>query len=279
MSKVRLIAADLDDTLLDGEGKLSITGRRAVDHAVAAGIEFVIASGRSFYCLPDEMRDIPGVRYAICSNGANVFDLPEKKCLRSFLLKTESVRRIRDIARQYRDAYLDAFHEGEAHSQREYLENALNNPEVTPHRRAYLLKTRNPEDDIDAYIRSHEDSLDCMNIISYNPETRRRALQDLAAVPDIYVTSSIDSLIEISYKESGKQRGLQWLCETLHISPADTVAFGNADNDAAMLAFAGCGIAVANASESCKAAADRVIGPNDRDSAAAEILRIVQEDL
>ena len=78
-NKISMLAFDLDDTALDGEGKLSDATREAFIAAAEAGIEPVIASGRSFYSLPDYLLEVPGIRYAICSNGANLFDVKNKR--------------------------------------------------------------------------------------------------------------------------------------------------------------------------------------------------------
>ena len=275
-AKIDMIALDLDDTALDGHGKLAPVTRDAMKKAYDLGIEVVVASGRSFSCLPKDLEKTPFIRYAICSNGANVFDLQKKQCLKSFIMKEESAEAILAIADDYPEVFVDAFVEGQAHSEVRYLASIDANTELTPHRKKYLHETRIAEEDIRGFVHANIRSLDCMNIICFDDEKEQEILPRLEKVPDIYVTSSIPHLLEISYKDAGKESGLSWLTEYLSKSILSVAAFGNADNDAGMLKKAGLGVSVANGSKACLAAADKVIGPHYENSVADEILAICQ---
>ena len=66
---IRLIALDLDDTTLRSDGSLSSQTKKAIQAAIGAGLEVVVASGRSLHSLPKAVSEIPGIRYAITSNG------------------------------------------------------------------------------------------------------------------------------------------------------------------------------------------------------------------
>ena len=75
----------------------------------------------------------------------------------------------------------------------------------------------------------------------------------------VYTTSAVSYRLEISHKKfRKKQTGLAYVLKLLDITPEETVAFGDGDNDAEMLEFAGLGVAMENATENCKAAADIV---------------------
>ena len=95
-------------------------------------------------------------------------------------------------------------------------------------------------------------------------------------VEDIYITSSVPQLLEIAYKEAGKAPAVQFLLERLGISRCELAAFGDGDNDCALLEYAGLGIAVENACKSCLAAADRVTASNDKDGVAIEIEKFLE---
>ena len=163
-TEIKMLAFDLDDTALDGNGQLAPETREAFIKAAEAGIEPVIASGRSFYSLPQELLEVPGIRYAICSNGANLFDTVNRKCLDSMCLEEYSIDQIVKIADDYKDTvYLDAFTEGVPHSDRRLLDTLLSNDKISEHRKAYLRRTRRPEEDIRGFIRDNKSHLDCMN--------------------------------------------------------------------------------------------------------------------
>ena len=91
---IRCIALDLDRTTLNSGGCLSERNRKAMEQAIESGIQIAVASGRSLDSLPAEVLQIPGIRYAITSNGAAVYDLKERTCLRQYKLRAEAVRDI-----------------------------------------------------------------------------------------------------------------------------------------------------------------------------------------
>ena len=280
MTKIKMLAFDLDDTALDGQGKLAPETREAFIAAAEAGIEPVIASGRSFYSLPEDLLDIPGVNYAICSNGANLFNVKTKECMEAFFLESESVEQIVALADDYLDTvYLDAFTRGIPHSDRRLLDTLLANDKISEHRKKYLRKTRRAEDDIRSFIREHKTELDCMNYNVFDTSLFDELTGRLKnEVENIYFTSSIPELIEISFRESGKGPGLRRMCDYLNIPLEKVAAFGNADNDAEMIRLAGVGYAVANSSQVALDAADIIIGPCWENSVASAIQDIVAAD-
>lgn len=280
MTKIKMLAFDLDDTALDGQGKLAPETREAFIAAAEAGIEPVIASGRSFYSLPEDLLDIPGVNYAICSNGANLFNVKTKECMEAFFLESESVEQIVALADDYLDTvYLDAFTRGIPHSDRRLLDTLLANDKISEHRKKYLRKTRRAEDDIRSFIREHKTELDCMNYNVFDTSLFEELTGRLKKeVENIYFTSSIPELIEISFRESGKGPGLRRMCDYLNIPLENVAAFGNADNDAEMIRLAGVGYAVANSSQVALDAADIIIGPCWENSVASAIQDIVAAD-
>ena len=76
---IRLIALDLDGTLLDSEKRLSAANRAALERAVSMGIEVVPATGRFYDGMPEVIRELPFVRYVITVNGAQVFEVKTRK--------------------------------------------------------------------------------------------------------------------------------------------------------------------------------------------------------
>src|SRR5699024_6406620 len=120
--RIRCIALDLDRTTLNSEGHLSGDNRKAIEQAVSSGIQIAIASGRALDSLPGKVMEIPGIRYAITSNGAAVYDLKEGVCLRQYKLKAEAVR---DILRwtQGEDVTFEAFIDGKPYAEKAYVED------------------------------------------------------------------------------------------------------------------------------------------------------------
>jgi hydroxymethylpyrimidine pyrophosphatase-like HAD family hydrolase len=73
---IKMIASDLDGTLLLDSRTVSEQNRLALARAAASGIEVVIASGRVLTSLPESVFQIPGIRYAVTSNGAAIYQIP-----------------------------------------------------------------------------------------------------------------------------------------------------------------------------------------------------------
>jgi Cof subfamily protein (haloacid dehalogenase superfamily) len=250
----KLIALDLDETTLNPQSRLSPGNRAALEAAIAAGIEIVIASGRSLDTLPEEMTHFPGIRYAICGNGSMVYDLTAHTVLVQHFLPPETAGQ---VLRLTQGAFLtyEAFVDGCAYAQSDYV-NLPTNYLCGENSAAYIQATRRPVPDIAAFLLNHETRLDSLDIVVGNLQVKETMMQRLKTLSGIYITSSVPHLIEISNEACGKHRGLAFLAEHLGIPQSAVCAFGNADNDADMLAWAGLGIAVANGSPTCRAAAD-----------------------
>ena len=92
----------------------------------------------------------------------------------------------------------------------------------------------------------------------------------------IYLTSAVPMLLEVSDSHGGKASGLAFLEDYLDIARPETAAFGNAENDSDMIAWAGWGVAVANSPEHVRLLADEVTESNDEDGVGRWIQRYLQ---
>lgn len=297
--KIKCIALDLDRTTLDSQGHLSEENRAAVESAAAAGVHVVVASGRSLDSLPAEITDITGVRYAITSNGAAVYDLRERKCLRQFKMTPESVEDIlrhtetERIKATYGEAAemseievpeteiyeteisYEAFIDGRAFAESRYVADPVRfgaMPQAVP----YIQSTRMPVEDMRTFIRAHRSELDCIDLVVKSEDMKRKLWKNLREnVRDVYITSSVRQLLEISHRDAGKESGAKFLLEYLGLTREELAAFGDGDNDSGLLKFAGIGFAVANASPECRDAADEIVASNDENGVAQGIQKIL----
>lgn len=274
MSKVRLIALDLDGTTLDSSKQVSEKNRNAIINAVKNGVHVCIASGRAFDTLPSVVTEIPGIEYAITSNGAAVYEIRDKKCLRSYKLTAESVKTILELTKDMPVTY-EAFIEGRAYAGSEYIHNPVKFG-ATKEAIHYIQTTRTLIDDITGFIRQHVNELDSMDIIVKDADMKEKVCDAIyKETQDVYITSSVKQLVEISYKDAGKKSGVKFLADRLGVSKEEIAAFGDADNDKDMIEYAGYGIAVANASTSLKEKADYITLSNDEDGIAYAFANIL----
>lgn len=273
--RIQMVALDLDDTTLRPDGSLSERTRRAIMSAVQNGIEIVIASGRAFGSLPDELLVLEGIRYAITSNGVSVNDVPSGRRLFSCGLPENSVEQILKAARG-EHVMLEAFLDGIPYTERDYVEHPQDWG-CAPRSVHYVSSTRRPVDDIEAFILEHKGELDCIDFVCGNLENKLRLMKKVQEhVEGIYATTSVPHLLEISAAGCGKENGLRVICGLTGILPEQTAACGNADNDAGMLQMVGIGAAVEDATPHCLAAADVIIGSNREDGVAVFLEEIVK---
>ena len=268
--RIRCIALDLDRTTLNSEGHLSGDNRKAIEQAVSSGIQIAVASGRSLDSLPGEVMEIPGIRYAITSNGAAVYDLKEGVCLRQYKLKAEAVR---DILRwtQGEDVTFEAFIDGKPYAEKAYVEDPVRFGAM-PRSIPYIQGTRKPTEDMRSFIREHEGELDCIDVVVKSEKYKQRLWKTLEKqVRDVYITSSVKQLLEISDVNAGKDTAAEFLIRYLGMSREELAGFGDGHNDSGLLKYAGIGFAVANASKECREAADRIVASNDEDGVAEGI--------
>ena len=95
---------------------------------------------------------------------------------------------------------------------------------------------------------------------------------------NVYITSSVRQLLEISDIHAGKDAAVRFLLERLKLEREQLAAFGDGHNDIGMLKFAGIGFAVENADLECREAADRIVLSNDADGVAEGIRWILGEE-
>jgi hypothetical protein len=274
---IKCIALDLDRTTLNGDGRLSVENKKTLEELIEAGIEVVIASGRVFDTLPEDVMQVKGIRYAVCGNGSMVHRVPNGECIRRCGLSSKALETVLAVTEDEVVTY-EGFIDGKAYAAKEYIENPVKYG-ATPQAVAYVQATRIMRDDIVVFLRENKERLDSMDVIVRDEETKRRIWNKLAAASDeVYITSSVEQLLEIADKNAGKAAGVRFVAEQLGLRREEVAAFGDADNDIDMLKYAGVGIAVENASPGCRAAADYVTRHHAEDGvsyAVREILKLL----
>lgn len=275
LMNIKCIALDLDRTTLNASGRLSDGNYNALCHAIENGVHIVIASGRSFDTLPKDVLAVPGIEYAITSNGAAIYHIPTSTCLHEYKMTPASVECIIQIAKQHETA-LEVFIDGKAYALKAYVEDPVSYG-TTPQAIPYIQSTRIPIDDIISFIREHIAHIDSMDIVVSGEQQKQLIWNELKYNCDeIYITSSVSQLIEISHKDAGKHSGLRFIREYLNLKPEETAAFGDGDNDIDLLKEAGIGIAMENASSKCKDAATFITKHHDKDGVAYGITEFLK---
>ena len=168
MQQIKLIALDLDGTALNDKSHLPDYTREVLEQAAETGIRLVIASGRAYSSLPEEVLNLKGLAYAITSNGAATYDMKKKERSFAFPMEENKVEALLDLLNEEPETAIEVFWEGNPYASRDFLDHptAYGAPErAVP----YLQRTRTPVPDILAFVRNHRKELDALDLICQGP--------------------------------------------------------------------------------------------------------------
>ena len=270
MRNVRLIALDLDGTLLTSAKELSARNRTALARAAEQGVEIVPSTGRFFGGMPEFIRLLPFVRYAITINGAAVFDTQTQKDIYSADLSVDQATDIMaylDTLPVIYDCYMDNWGWMTASMQEKAAEFAPNEHYVK-----MIRELRRPVPELKAFLREQGRGVQKVQLFSRDESLRQTLLRELESrFPGIIVSSSVPRNIEINHEKANKGDALLALARHLGIAREQTAAFGDGLNDVPMLNMAGIGVAMANAPTEIQALADCVTDTCDADGVAKAI--------
>lgn len=273
-SPIRLIALDLDGTLLDDRKQISRRSLRALRAAADQGVLLVPATGRTVAGIPTELLALPGVQYAITANGARVMDLTENRALSEDYIPRDLALQVYDLLTQY-ECLVDLFQDGQGYTTEA---NAAQADRYVPENlRAYVLNSRLRLPDLRAFIAGQERGLEKLTLFFLSEEERQKAWAEVAAL-GLEVVSSLPLNMEISAAGVTKGSGLRALAKALSLPAEALMACGDGGNDIPMITAAGLGVAMGNAFPEVKAAADFITRTNNEDGVAYAIHKFVLGD-
>ena len=275
MNQIRLIAFDLDGTLLKDNKELTPRTLDALKKASKAGIYLVPTTGRLYDGVPEEIRTLPFIRYVIGANGAQVYDAWEKKTIRRAEMNRDEILQFFHAA-EHASAIVGCYKGGKAYMGREDMEKmeAYSPGQVLFRmmRRIYL-----PVEDLKTYLLESGETVQKLMLFFADLEERRQVLEEMkASLLELSLSSSAINNIEVNAKEANKGAALRFLSEYLNIEREATAAFGDGSNDITMLLEAGTGFAMENACLEAKEAADRIALSNEQEGVAHMINEILK---
>ena len=246
-----LIASDVDGTLLTPDERVSARTRQAVRAAVAAGAQFVLATGRPPRWIPPVVDALGFAPMAVCANGAVIYDSATDRVVSARTLSVDVLTELAEIAarlvpgvglaaerigRSAHDTATPQFVSAPGY------EHAWLNPDNTevsyddlfsaPAVKLLVRKPGMPSAELAAVLNRH---IGMLGDITY---------------------STNDGLVEVSTIGISKAVGVEEVARPWEISAEDVVAFGDMPNDVPMLRWAGHGVAMGNAHPEAIAAAN-----------------------
>lgn len=266
---IRLIALDLDGTLLTTQKELSSRNRAALLKCAEQGIEIVPCTGRIWRGVPEIVRNLPGVHYAITVNGAVVEDVAGSRVLDERKMELSTALEILALAKQFQTMY-DAYVDGRGYGEARFMDH-MDDHGIPPTLQKMILETRQPVPDLEEKLRELACPVDKINYFFGDQQERLRAKQALDARGDVIVTSSFSNNLEINALGATKGEAIARLAAHLGLDRGQTMGFGDGGNDMTMMTMAGIGVAMENAVEELKERADYITLSNDEDGVAAAL--------
>nr|WP_294495428.1 Cof-type HAD-IIB family hydrolase [uncultured Mediterraneibacter sp.] len=270
-NRIKMIGLDLDGTLLTDKKEITPRTRNALCTAIDRGIIVLVATGRPLSGIPEELLRLPGMRYALTSNGAKIMDVQEGRVIEEHLLDPAPAEKALEICSKY-DTLQEVYFDGKSYApvkKRHLIEKYHRNPNMWE----YMRKTRIWVDDVMEMLRRSTKGLDKVQVLFADMEERSAAWEDLLSVRELELVGSLGYNIEINAAGVNKGSGLVNLGRLLGIKREEIMACGDGDNDLLMLREVGFGVAMANGVEQVKEAADYITLSNEEDGVADAIER------
>ena len=274
MKHIKLVASDLDGTLLNKNKEITPRLFDALKKLDELGIYFVPSTGRPFGTVPQAIKELPFLKYVITSNGATIYDATEKKNIIENYLTPEAVDAVIEIAREL-PVITEYFIEGKAYIANKVYDD-LTPFDLTESHVTYIKNSRTPVEDFWNEMKRNNTVLENINLVFRDMELRKKTWDRLKALGLASVTAATTKNIEITSLYATKAKALEKLCEVLCFTRENVLAMGDGDNDMPMIQFAGIGVAMANGEEHIKQAAD-IIADDCNDFGAAKILEQIIE--
>ncbi|MBQ0079256.1 MAG: HAD family phosphatase [Eubacterium sp.] len=274
---IKLIALDLDGTLITRDLKVSKANREAIRWAAEQNIHVVVATGRSMGIVPPDVFMIPEIRYLITSNGAIISDKQKGVISRTCIDEEVMQQLIKSV--DGLDEMVEYFVEGVSHTQTKFweiVENAHRRGQKSP----YYYYHRVPEADLPSFARKNAKHVEMMCVkygLAADPRVKMALHEKVLAIGGVKATTSLPFDCEVVSGRAGKGMALMKLADILGVEPHEIMAMGDSLNDLEMIQKAGIGVAMGDARMELKPEADFVTKTNQEDGVAHAIYEMVEK--
>lgn len=285
---MKLIASDLDGTLLNEDGHISSENVQAIKKAMGQGIQFVVATGRSYQAALKPLKTAGITCPIICLNGANAYTA-DRNLIQRVPLHTDMTKEIRRLCEE-EEIYIEFFtNQGIFSRSRNYfvevmvdvLESA--NPGM-PEAEIRAAAERRLQEEQATFIGSFDelyamDNIEIYKVLGFSLDRSKllHVREELLSEETLAITSSGDINIEFNHVDAQKGLALEALAGSMGIEMQDVMALGDNFNDANMLQMAGRGVAMENAEEEIKAMCDYTTKANHEHGVAFAIEEMLQK--
>ncbi len=267
----KLVAIDMDGTLLNSKGLVSDRTRQAIHDASKKGVYVVLATGRILKSAINHSIELNLNKPIISSNGAIIVD-EKQNIIYKKPMKFDAVEQVMKIGQSENIYY--HFYSEDGFYANTYIEDVLNfyNTE----------ESKNNGREIKVNIFKDYKEIDKNGINAYkflflddNRSKLDNLKEKLMSIDNISVCSSWGNNLEVMDLEVSKGNSLEYLCNRLNIPSDQVIAIGDNENDISMIKYAGLGVAMGNGVEKTKSVADLIGKTNDEDGVARIIEKYI----
>lgn len=283
----KLIAIDLDGTLLNSYGMVSEKNKQALIEANKKGAEIVIASGRSTNSVKNIANDLGICNYIICGNGSLIYDLQHEEIIYDKFIDKKKALQIIEICEQnsiYYNIYTENMVIAKSLNNNVlfYHQENANKPDI---KKTKINLVQNIYDYVDKLQNqnilkitiSDNDNIIFNGIIRKLREIRDIDVLDVAHMSRKMIKSGTEEVsleyyyTEITSKNVDKWYAIEYLIDKLNINKEDIMTIGDNVNDKLMIENAGCGVVMGNSAPYIKEIADMVVADNNQDGVAEAV--------
>ncbi len=277
----KLVAIDLDGTLLNSYGEVSENTKEEIKKAIENGIEVVLASGRPISSVEDLANELQANHYLISGNGAIVYDMYKKEVVYDKFLSKEQVLNIVKICEE-NSIYYNIYTENEVLT-KSLNYNTLFYYSENTHKQEEKRTNINILTDVYDYILKANDQkylkvtvCDQSQIVFASIIKKLRTINDIDVLDVAHMSKKIiksgteEVLVEYCYteitnKNVNKWTALEYIMKEKNIDRSEVVAIGDNINDKEMIEEAGLGVAMGNSTPTIKEVANVEVGTNNEE--------------
>jgi len=264
VGKYKIVASDLDGTLLNNKMEISERNFSAIEKMNEAGVYFVPASGRGVCELPDALRENGNIRYIITSNGAAIIDKNTGKCDCLYISDT-AIKKIFEITDRYQCLCFTHTDGTDYISNSNKNEKAFFNNGANREYTDAVLPFCKGVKDIKKFV--YDNPTEMLVFFFKSPIERQKCIVELNEISDITVTTSIENNIEIINSKASKGSAVKRLAKIVGVSEKEVIAVGDNYNDLSFTQTQALTLATSNGLKAFKENANMVICSNNDDVA------------
>ncbi len=263
-TKYKIVASDLDGTLLDDSSQVSKTNFEAIKKLFDMGIKFIPVTGRTLYEIPESLLNCKYIDFIIYSDGAVIYRKSTNESIGNYF-DTRLACNIFRILKQY-EAMIEIYCTGHPVTEKSNLnKNAYNYFRIDEYYRPIIDSLRIGVNNLDSFLKE-ADEIEIFNVFFRNEYERCECQSILRQMDSITFTSSIKNNMEIMKAGTNKGSAILRLAQMLHISTDDIIISGDSKNDISMFKVIKNCLAVKNADEQLKETASDIICSNNENN-------------